>query len=186
MVLHVSLLGTSGPLWYSYGGPLILALLSEIVLGLLMLNSDKTDQEYTIYEGALLGLHVFRISLLLAYQFCYSRQTTTSRIDETAPLLSSSEVPTEYGAVAEADDDDNEYDNLCSSTKKIALRRIEAGGGWLAYAKSFKVCLIPSSLSLKCRLTLKDLLAIHMAKAHLAFKIKYGGRWNMLGYRARP
>ncbi|RPB23118.1 hypothetical protein L211DRAFT_883629, partial [Terfezia boudieri ATCC MYA-4762] len=143
-VLHLCLIESPEPVWYPYWGSWILGLVGELSIILLSMKSEATAPQRSIFAATEFLLRYLRLVILLSLPILFwgfrkrSIVTETSNTDETAPLLGQTRTNEEYGAIVHIGNSDDEDSGKESEFQERARKRIEEGG-WLEYAKSFKI-----------------------------------------------
>ncbi|KAF8446531.1 hypothetical protein BGX38DRAFT_1143311 [Terfezia claveryi] len=142
-VLHFCLLESPEPVWYPYWGSWIMGLVGELSVILLSMKSEATAPQRSIFASTGFWLRYLRLVILLSLLILFlvfrkrSIVTETSSTEETAQLLGQPGTNEEYGAIVHIGNSDNE-DNRKERELQELAKRIEEGG-WLEYAKSFKI-----------------------------------------------
>ena len=108
------------------------------------MNLEATAPQRNIFEFTELWLRYLRLVILLLLPILFwvfrkrSVETKAGRMDETAPLLGQPGTSEEYGAIVHIGNSDDEDSRKEREFQERARKRREEGG-WLEYAKSFKV-----------------------------------------------
>jgi len=143
-VLQLCLLESPEPVWYPYWGSWITGLVGELSIVLLSIEPEATAPQRSIFEFIELWLRYLRLVILLLLPVLFwvfrkrSVEAGTGNADETAPLLGQPGANEEYGAIVHIGNSDDEDSRKEREFQERAKRRREEGG-WLEYAKSFKV-----------------------------------------------
>lgn len=146
-VLQLCLLESPEPVWYPYWGSWIMGLVGELSIILLSMKSEATAPQRSIFESTELWLWYLRLVILLLLLILFwmfrkrSIETETSNTGEAAPLLGQPGTNEEYGAIVHIGNSDDEDSRKEREFQERARKRREEGG-WLQYAKSFKVCIL--------------------------------------------
>ena len=149
------------PLWYPYGGSWALALGFEALMGATewFKAPHSPAVDFPIVNLCLALLRCALLVVLLGL-FCFrcGRRQDPDSDEETQTLLNKSDAAqngrprdgapngqSPYGSTEQSDDSSNDQNELPWERRERMAReamekRLEAGGNWLAYAKSYMVC----------------------------------------------